>query len=166
MSRRHRHWTLVWLLTGGLMSACATTSDQPSDLRQALFGLSERAAEEVLATSVWTRPTEDVVLLLAAPEIDGTLNVDTERFSETLTRALLAVSDGPQVLNWQPRMADADLPDNQWLMESRLVADGPILRLSDRELLPYRLTLELRRPGDNEPRWSRDFSGAFDATAL
>ncbi|GHC34310.1 hypothetical protein [Aidingimonas halophila] len=165
MSCRYRPWGLAGLLSIWL-SACATSPDQPTDLRQALLGLSERASEAVLEDPVWSRPTQDIVLLLAEPDIDNTLSLDTERFTETLTRALLGRSEGPQVLNWQPLMAETELPDNQWLLASRLEADGPPLKLSDRELLPYRLTVELKRPGESDPRWSREFSGAFDATAL
>ena len=55
---------------------------------------------------------------------------------------------------------------NQWLVDSRLIADGPRLTLSDRELLPYRFELRLRRPGDGAALWSTVISGAFDADAL
>ena len=84
---------------------------------------------------------------------------------ESLTRALLAVSDGPQVLEWRDAMAEGG-GDNQWRLDSRLEADGPRLQLSDRELLPYRLSLELRRAGNGEPAWHSEISGALDATAL
>lgn len=163
MSRRLKFLIIVMTLT---LSACAGQPERPQTQRQALYGLGERAAEAAVAQPTWSGPTEEVVLLLALPEIDSDLGVDTERFRETLTRALLAREEGPQVLDWTPTMAEARLPDNQWLLESRLRAEGPALILSDRELLPYRLELALRRPGDAAPHWTQVISGALDASAL
>ncbi len=110
------------------------------------------------------QPPSDQVLLLARPEVNAGLDIDNERFNESLVRALLAVSDGPQVLDWNTAMSDSG--DNQWRLESRLMADGPPLTLSDRQLLPYRLTLTLRRPGEEAARWEESLQGALDATAL
>lgn len=149
-----------------LLSACATQPAPPTTQRQALYGLGERAAQATLGEHAWPRPLGEIVLLLVRPEIDAELGVDTERFRETLTRALLAHREGPQVLNWTPAMADASAPDNQWLLDSRLKAEGPALTLSDRRLLPYRLELALRRPGDSAPRWTWAIDGALDASAL
>lgn len=153
-------------LLGLLLSGCASTPDAPTLLRQALFGLGEAASTTLLTEPVWTHDTADVVLLLAEPDVDAALGIARERFAESLSRALLANPDGPQVLDWVGAMDEGRLPDNQWLLETRLRADGPRLRLSDRELLPYELRLRLRRPGDAEPQWEEHLYGAFDATAL
>ena len=51
-------------------------------------------------------------------------------------------------------------------MESYLEATAPRLRLSDRELMPYRLTLSLYRPDADNALWQTQIEGAFDATAL
>ncbi|MFC3285678.1 hypothetical protein [Litchfieldella rifensis] len=159
-----RRW--LWWLIAIMLGGCASAPDQPTMMRQALVGLSDRAARLVLADPVWDLPTADVVVLLAPPEVDEQLGIGTERFHENLSRALLAQQEGPQLLDWTPAMDSAEAPANQWLLECRLAADGPRLRLSDRELLPYRLTLSLRRPGDGAPRWQQHISGAIDASAL
>ncbi|MBB3184464.1 hypothetical protein FHR95_002037 [Halomonas fontilapidosi] len=148
-----------------LLAGCAAAPEQPTTLRQALFGLAERAAEKLMASPPMPSPAVDQVLLLARPEVDHALGLSDERVLESLTRALLAVSDGPQVLEWRDAMAEGG-NDNQWRLESRLAANGPRLALSDRELLPYRLSLELRRTGSDAPDWRGEISGALDATAL
>nr|WP_163501568.1 hypothetical protein [Halomonas socia] len=153
-------------LLGLLLSGCASAPDAPTLLRQALFGLGETATASLLREPVWTRDTPDVVVLLATPEVDDGLGISQSRFTESLSRALLAPSDGPQVIDWAPEMQDSDSRDNQWLLETRLNADGPRLTLSDRELLPYALHMRLRRLGDSEPQWQETLYGAFDATAL
>ena len=153
-------------LLGLLLSGCASTPDAPTLLRQALFGLGETATASLLSEPVWTRNTPDVVLLLAGPDVDDSLGISQSRFAESLSRALLAPSDGPQVIDWAPEMQDNESRDNQWLLETRLSADGPRLTLSDRELLPYALHMRLRRLGDSEPQWQETLYGAFDATAL
>ncbi|MEQ6917939.1 hypothetical protein [Halomonas aquatica] len=157
-----RYLTLLLTL---LLAGCAGSPQQPATARQALLGLSERAADQVTATPPLARPAVDQVLLLAMPEVDARLGFTDERLLESLTRALLAVSSGPQVLEWREAMAQGG-HDNQWRLDTRLMADGPRLRLSDRELLPYRLNLELRRTGRDEPAWRAEISGALDATAL
>lgn len=148
-----------------LLAGCAAQPDSPETLRQALFGLGERAAERVIEAPPLPRPPADQVLLLATPEVDDALGIGRERFLESLTRALLGSSDGPQVLDWSDAMVEGG-GDNQWRLDSRLEADGPRLQLSDRELLPYRLNLALRRPGSDETLWETEIHGAFDATAL
>lgn len=153
---------LTLLITAG----CAGQPERPTTQRQALYGLGERAAEAAITEPDWAMPMTDIVLLLAHPDIDSALNVDPERFRETLARALLAYENGPQVLNWAPAMADTLLPENQWRLESHLSASGPTLRLSDRELLPYQLVLTLYRPGDSAPLWQQTLSGALDGSAL
>lgn len=160
-----KRWWLWWLIAI-MLGGCAGAPEQPTALRQALVSLSDHAARLVLAEPAWTRPTADVVVLLAPPDVDDQLGIGTERFRESLSRALLAHQEGPQLLDWTPAMDSVDAPDNHWLLESRLAADGPRLRLSDRELLPYRLTLSLRRPGDETPRWQQHINGAIDASAL
>ncbi|EPC00885.1 hypothetical protein L861_05650 [Litchfieldella anticariensis FP35 = DSM 16096] len=160
---------ILWLAMALLIlaiSGCAGAPEQPSPIRQALVSLSERAAQLVLKEPVWNRPTTEVVILLSAPKVDASLGIDTERLHENLTRALLAQQKGPQVLDWTPVLADTEAPDNQWLLKCELVSDGPRLTLSDRDLLPYRLTLSLRRPGEEAPRWQRHISGAIDVTTL
>ncbi|PMR68048.1 hypothetical protein [Halomonas heilongjiangensis] len=156
---------LALLLPILLLAGCAAQPDRPETLRQALFGLGERAAERVIEAPPLPRPPADQVLLLATPEVDDALSIGRERFLESLTRALLGTSDGPQVLDWSDAMAEGG-GDNQWRLDSRLEADGPRLQLSDRELLPYRLNLALRRPGSEEALWETEIHGAFDATAL
>lgn len=148
-----------------LLAGCTAQPDRPETLRQALFGLGERAAERVIEAPSLPRPPADLVLLLAPPEVDDTLGIGRERFLESLSRALLGTSGGPQVLDWSDAMVEGG-GDNQWRLDSRLVADGPRLQLSDRELLPYRLSLSLRRPGSDEMLWEGTIHGAFDATAL
>ena len=159
-----RHWSGLLLLM--VLSACVGQPERPTTQRQALYGLGERAASASVTAPNWQRPITEIVLLLDRPEIAASLGVDAERFRETLTRALLAVEPGPQVLNWTPVMAETAVPDNQWRLQSRLLADGPALTLSDRHLLPYRLKLTLHRPGDKQPLWQQTLYGAFDASAL
>lgn len=152
------------LLATLLLAGCAAQPERREPLRQALLGLGDRAAQQVLEVAV-LQPAGEQVLLLARPEVDTALSLGTERVHESLTRALLAASPGPQVLDWQPAMA-GKAGDNQWRLESRLEATAPRLQLSDRELLPYRLTLMLSRPEDNQVLWQTHIDGAFDATAL
>ena len=82
-----------------------------------------------------------------------------------LTRALLGLEQSPQVLDWQPTLSRG-AEANQWRLDSRLIAAGPRLALSDRTLLPYRLQLTLRRPGSDTPLWQAQLDGALDASAL
>lgn len=159
-----RYWPGLLLLI--VLAGCAGQPERPTTQRQALYGLGERAAAASVSAPEWQRPITEVVLLLDRPEIEASLGVDTAYFRETLTRALLAIEPGPQVLNWTPAMAETAVPDNQWRLESRLLADGPILTLSDRRLLPYRLQLSLHRPGDTQPLWRQTLYGALDASAL
>ncbi len=153
------------LLVPLLLAGCAAAPDRPETLRQALFNLGERAASRVTEAPALPHPPADQVLLLVTPEVNGELGIGQERFRESLTRALLAVGDGPQVLDWTDSMGEGG-STNQWRLESRLMADGPRLRLSDRELLPYRLTLILRRPDGESVMWEESLQGALDATAL
>lgn len=153
------------LVAALLLTGCATAPEQATTPRQALFGLAERAAEQLTASPPMPRPAADQVLLLARPDVDRRLRLEEERVLESLTRALLAVPDGPQVLAWRNAMAEGG-GDNQWRLESRLEANGPRLQLSDRDLLPYRLQLELHRAGSEVPEWRSEITGALDATAL
>lgn len=149
-----------------LLASCASPPDRPTQLRQALLGLSEQAARLLIEEPAWELEAREIVLLLSSTEVEASLPIGQARFEESLTRALLAYPAGPQVIDWQPRISHAEAPAGQWLLDTRLVADGPELRLSDRTLLPYRLELRLRRPEDTRPRWERTISGAFDADAL
>ncbi len=152
------------LLTALLLVGCATQPPAPDPIRQALQNLSDRAANRVMNV-VELQPTQEQVLLLAAPSVDTSLSIAPERFRENLTRAMLRVSDGPQVLDWRPAMA-GNSGDHQWRLETQLDASAPRLQLSDRELLPYRLTLSLYRPDADTALWETEIEGAFDATAL
>ncbi|WP_163559238.1 hypothetical protein [Halomonas sp. NO4] len=155
---------LVGLLALWVLAGCAAPAEHAAPLRQALLGLGDRAAEQVREVDA-LQPFEQQVLLLAAPEVDAALGLGAERVRESLTRALLAVSPGPQVIDWRSGM-DGEAGPHQWRLASRLEATGPRLALSDRELLPYRLTLTLQRPGGGEAVWQTRLEGAFDATAL
>lgn len=160
-----RRLSSLALLLPMLLIGCAAAPDRPETLRQALLNLGERAADRVMQAPALPHPPGDQVLLLANPEVNGELGIGQERFRESLTRALLAVNDGPQVLDWTESMGKGG-GANQWRLESSLVADGPRLRLSDRELLPYRLTLVLRRPDGESVMWEESLQGALDASAL
>lgn len=160
-----RRLSSLALLLPMLLIGCAAAPDRPETLRQALLNLGERAADRVMQAPALPHPPGDQVLLLANPEVNGELGIGQERFRESLTRALLAVNDGPQVLDWTASMGKGG-GANQWRLESSLVADGPRLRLSDRELLPYRLTLVLRRPDGESVMWEESLQGALDASAL
>lgn len=155
---------LLPLLALLALTGCASPGERVEPIRQALLGLGDRAAGQVLASGE-LQPPEQQVLLLAPPEVDAALGLTAERVRESLTRALLGVSAGPQVLDWQPDMA-GDADPHQWRLQSHLEASAPRLVLSDRELLPYRLTLTLHRPDNGTPLWETTIEGAFDATAL
>ncbi|MCG6656583.1 hypothetical protein HOP52_02175 [Halomonas campisalis] len=160
-----RGHSAVTLLTATLiLTGCAAAPPQPDPVRQALLNLSERAAGRVMNVAE-LQPPADQVLLLATPEMDGDLGIDSKRFLENLTRALLGVTPGPQVLDWRPTMA-GDVDTQHWRLVSQLDASAPRLRLSDRDLLPYRLTLALYRADAESPLWRTEIEGAFDATAL
>lgn len=152
------------LLAALLLTGCAAQPPAPDPIRQALQNLSNRAADRVMNVAE-LQPTQEQVLLLATPSVDASLNIASERFLENLTRAMLRVSDGPQVLDWRPAMA-GDSGGHQWRLETQLEASAPRLQLSDRELLPYRLTLALFRPDAEGALWETSIEGAFDATAL
>ncbi|MGQ4877774.1 hypothetical protein ACOJCM_04280 [Billgrantia sp. LNSP4103-1] len=157
-----RHVALFALLA--VLGGCATQPPEPDPIRRALQNLSDRAVARIMEIDA-LQPTRDQVLLLKTPEVDPHLDIDGERFHESLTRALLGASDGPQVLDWRPAMAGGGR-NHQWRLESRLEATAPRLTLSDRDLLPYRLTLSLYRPEADRAAWQTEVEGAFDATAL
>lgn len=156
---------LFSLLLLTLLSACAGTPERPQTVRQALLALGERAANEVIKAPPLPQPQADQVLLLATPVIDSELDIAPSRLLEGLARALLAIDQGPQVLNWAPALSEG-AGDNQWRLDSQLESTAPQLTLSDRVLLPYRLHLTLHRPGNETPLWQADLDGALDATAL
>ena len=88
---------LVWL------AGCASAPERPETLRQALLGLGQQAAERVAEAPALSRETlADQVLLLSPPQVDEKLELGVSRVQESLTRGLLAIDDGPQVLDWQP----------------------------------------------------------------
>lgn len=158
-----RHVALL-ALVAFLLVGCAAQPPEPDPIRRALQNLSDRAVARVMDVEA-LQPITDQVLLLVTPEVDSSLEIDGERFHESLTRALLGAGDGPQVLDWRPAMA-GEGRNHQWRMESRLEAIAPRLSLSDRDLLPYRLTLSLYRPEADRAVWQTEVEGAFDATAL
>lgn len=155
---------IALLLLCALFAGCATQPPEPDPIRRALQNLSDRAVARVMQVEA-LQPPADQVLLLVSPDVDNSLEIDSERFLESLTRALLGASDGPQVLDWRPAMS-GEGGDHQWRIESRLEATAPRLTLSDRDLLPYRLTLSLYRPDAESALWQTKIEGAFDATAL
>lgn len=148
-----------------LIVGCASNPERPETPRQALFGLSERVASRLIETSPLPHPPSDQVLLLSISEVDPSFGFNTQRVQESLMRALLSLSKGPQVLDWAGTIGEG-AGANQWRLDSRLESDGPRLTLSDRTLLPYRMSLTLRRPGSEASLWSHEIQGAFDATAL
>ena len=155
---------IALLLLFTLFAGCASQPPEPDPIRRALQNLSDRAVARVLDVDA-LQPTQEQVLLLVSPQVDNSLEIGSERFLESLTRALLAASDGPQVLDWRPAMS-GEGGGHQWRMESRLEATAPRLSLSDRDLLPYRLILSLYRPDGERALWQTEIEGAFDATAL
>jgi hypothetical protein len=155
---------IALLVLLALAAGCAAPPPEPDPIRRALQNLSDRAVARVMQVES-LQPPADQVLLLVSPDVDASLGIESERFLETLTRALLGASDGPQVLDWRPAMA-GEGGAHQWRMESRLEATAPRLRLTDRDLLPYRLVVSLHRPDNDGALWQTEVEGAFDATAL
>lgn len=160
-----RQRLLVPLLLMVLLSACASKPERPQTVRQALLALGERAAGEVLKAPQLPKPQYDQVLLLATPEVDSTLGVTPQRLLEGIARGLLGADQGPQVLDWAQELPENN-NSNLWRLDSRLESTAPRLTLSDRELLPYRLVLKLRRPGGQAALWQTHLDGALDANAL
>ncbi|MFQ3788795.1 hypothetical protein [Halomonas sp. A29] len=155
---------IALLLSFALLAGCAAQPPEPDPIRRALQNLSDRAVARVMDVDA-LQPPQDQVLLLVSPAVDASLEIGSERFLESLTRALLGASDSPQVIDWRPAMS-GEGGDHQWRMESRLEATAPRLQLTDRDLLPYRLTLSLYRPDAESALWETEIEGAFDATAL
>lgn len=148
-----------------LLSGCMAFNHVPRAERDPVYGLGQSAAR-LLDEQAWTPSLAQQVLLLAPPEIDNALDVKSGALNEALTRALLALKEGPQVLNWHKDRPGVS--SQQWRLEVQLDTSGGKLLLSDRTLQPYQLTLNLsRRAGDN-PLETRHFtlSGAFDQAAL
>ncbi|WP_280570068.1 hypothetical protein [Chromohalobacter sp. 296-RDG] len=149
-----------------LLAGCAGLGGvSPGDMRQAVYGMSNQAAEALLESPPWSGDTQDIVVMLAPPTVSPALGIAPGRLTETLGRALLAQAKGPQVLDWTPGMLADEAPNNHWVLESKLQGNG-ILRLSDRELRPYQWEITLRRPGQDAPSWRATLSGALDASAL
>lgn len=156
---------LISLLLMALLSACASKSERPQTVRQALLALGERAADEVIKAPQLPQPQYDQVLLLATPEVDSALGITPQRLLEGIARGLLGVDQGPQILDWAQELPENN-NSNLWRLDSRLESTAPRLTLSDRELLPYRLDLRLRRPGSKTALWQTSLDGALDADAL
>ncbi|MDH2374329.1 hypothetical protein OW493_07430 [Cobetia sp. 14N.309.X.WAT.E.A4] len=163
MSRGLRTLASLMLITG--LTGCMGLDQVPRAERDPIYGLGQSAAR-LLDEQSWTPPLGEQVLLLAPPEVDASLEVQPGALNEALTRALLALKDGPQVLNWSNDRPGID--SLQWRLVARLDTSGGPLRLSDRTLQPYQLTLELVRRLSAERQQTRTFtlSGAFDQAAL
>ncbi|RKR07416.1 hypothetical protein C7446_0228 [Kushneria sinocarnis] len=158
---------LVVLLLPCWLAGCALFGNgAPVEPRSPLASLGESAARQVLAADDWAIPPGQRVILVAPPQVDDRLPIDAARLRETLIRTLLARDDGPQILAWQPIEGTPSLADNQRILSTRLAASAPALKLSDRTLYPYRLTLELTAPTAVSADWKHHIEGAFDADAL
>lgn len=151
---------LVLLTLGG----CAGLSQSPPDAREALKGLAANAARGLLASPPWPEQnTPAVTILLRPAEVAETLPITPAALNEALGRALLSNENAPHVLDWVPTSMSAQT-DGQWLLQARLTADSPPLRLSDRTLQPYLLQFDLSQP-DGE-HWQWHARGAIDPDAL
>ncbi|MGO2415081.1 MULTISPECIES: hypothetical protein [Cobetia] len=156
---------LVVALLLGLLAGCMGLDRVPRAERDPIYGLGQSAAR-LIAEQHWSPPLVQQVLLLAPPEVDATLDTQPGALNEALTRALLSLQDGPQVLNWSKDRPG--IASNQWRLEAQLEANGVPLMLSDRTLQSYQLTLTLVRSTSAERNETRELmlSGAFDQAAL
>lgn len=150
-----------------LMSGCAGwLSQDPPDAREALRGLANSAAQGLLETPPWApTPTPAVTILLRQADVDTALPITPDALNEALARGLLSQEDAPHVLDWAPQSISSQA-NAQWLLQARLSAETPPLRLSDRTLQPYYLQFDLSRPGDESAHWQWQASGAVDLDAL
>lgn len=165
MMAMHRLRMLAATLLLSTLAGCMSLDQVPRAERDPIYGLGQSAAR-LIAEQPWTPPLEQQVLLLAPPEVDATLQANPGALNEALTRALLALKNGPQVLNWSTDRPAVD--SRQWRLETTLEASGDALTLSDRTLQPYQLQLTLVRSASAERNETRTFtlSGAFDQAAL
>lgn len=155
---------LVPILLMALLSACASSPDRPQTVRQTLLTLGERGANAVLKAPQLPKPQYDQVLLLATPEIDSQLGITPQQLLEGLARGLLNADQAPQILDWAKELPE-NTNDNLWWLDSRLELTSLPLSASGRVVLPYTLTLTLRRPGSQAALWQTSLDGALDANA-
>ncbi|WP_162619441.1 hypothetical protein [Salinicola peritrichatus] len=148
------------------LAACAGLSQPPPTSREALRGLATSAAQGLLASPPWSPDrTASTTILMRPAEVDEALPISAAALNEALGRALLSREDSPHVLDWVPNSPRGAMED-QWLLQARLSADAPPLRLSDRTLQPYTLQFDLSRPSDPASHWQWQASGALDLDAL
>lgn len=167
--RVHVQRVLFFLLLLGAMTGCAHTPTEEVRQRDAVQRLGVDAANNVLAIMQPVRQPEDTVLVARAniasmPEgLPSKVRVNGQRLQDALVRGLLQHEPAPQVVGWAPHDRDAVLAGTLWRLDSAFVPLTPIT-LSDRELYPYQLTLQLHHPSG----FARTLlmSGAFDSRAL
>lgn len=162
-----KRWEYL-LTTGvllGLLTGCMGLDQVPRAERDPIYGLGQSAAR-LIAEQPWSPPLAQQVLLLAPPKVDAMLDTQPGALNEALTRALLSLQDGPQVLNWNND--HSGIASHQWRLETLLEASGIPLKLSDRTLQSYQLTLTLVRSTGVERNEIRTLTlnGAFDQAAL
>ena len=149
-----------------ILGGCAGLAPGPPDAREALQGLADNAAHGLLEAPPWAPADPAAVTILLQPaEVDATLPITPDALNEALARGLLSQENSPHVLDWMPASMSRSSSE-QWLLQARLSAEAPPLRLSDRVLQPYRLQFDLSRPGDERSHWQWQASGAVDLDAL
>jgi len=148
------------------LGGCVSLSQAPPDAREALRGLADNAAEGLLEAPPWVSENASAVTILLRPaEVDASLPITPGALNEALARGLLSHENAPHVLDWTPASITQGVSE-QWLLQARLSAETPPLRLSDRILQPYHLQFDLSRPGDERSHWQWQASGAVDLDAL
>ncbi|WP_110654545.1 hypothetical protein [Salinicola halimionae] len=162
-------WLTRVLLVGSLLTAlsgCAGLGQSAPDAREALRGLADSAARGLLEASPWRAENASAATILLRPaEVDATLPITPDSLNEALARGLLSQENAPYVLDWAPASTPRSTSE-QWLLQARLSAEAPPLRLSDRILQPYHLQFDLSQPGDEQSHWQWQASGALDLDAL
>ncbi|MGM8852182.1 hypothetical protein ACS8E6_16955 [Salinicola halophyticus] len=151
-----------------LLSGCAGFGEPAPGNREtrALRGLADGAARGLLEAPPWDAENASAVTILLRPaEVDATLPISPEALNEALARGLLSQEKAPHVLDWAPASMSRSTSE-QWLLQARLSAEAPPLRLSDRILQPYHLQFDLSRPGDEQSHWRWQARGAVDLDAL
>ncbi len=149
------------MLLAALLSGCAGMSGSSDSQRPPLERLGARAARAVIEGAGSEQP---MTLQMAPLEADAAFGADAaRRLDNALTRALLALPNGPQLIPAFVGPDDlAQLPADQWLLTSTLRAPSQALQLTDRQLQPYRLLLSLYRGGSATPFWQRTLEGVLE----
>lgn len=157
---------LIGMLSLAVSGCAGLMSQNPPDAREALRGLADNAAQGLLETPPWApTATSAVTILMRQADVDAALPITPGALNEALARGLLSQTDAPHVLDWAPQSISTR-GNAQWLLQARLSAETPPLRLSDRTLQPYHLQFDLSRPGDESSHWQWQASGAVDLDAL